>query len=1323
MINQIDIMALDMPDVVILELDKKGFVKYINDSACSMFGYKKEEVLKKDWFKEFVPERVSKAVRNFYTKHAGFAKYEAGAYENPVICGDGSEILIKWYTRIIKEKGTGVVNVLSIGFDVTGNRKWKKKAAKSEARFKAVYIKDLRQREKDEAMIKAGEEKFRQLFDYAPDAYTIMDLKGRIIEANKAAERLVGYSKKELIRGSFFKLTLSPDQLVKASRELKANASGRMSGPTEYTMKCRNKALVYVEVITYPIKMAGKIRLLCIARDITLRKKGEWEKEVMRLISEQFLNTEDIESIYADLPRLISERLGYPIAAVAVYNKEKDEMVFRGNNGFTKQHEMIHVPASSSVSIEVIKNGRPIMINDLSKYKKGHHPELRKIGVKLFMAAPMILNKETIGVLLIADRVSRTDADRVYQLLQTIANFLSREISRNRVQESLKKSEEKYRIVANFTNDWEYWIDEKGVFIYCSPSCTRITGYKPDEFIADPELRKKIIFAEDWGLFKNHLEHTAGKGADVIDYRVVRKDGRMIWMSHTCTRVFSDKGDPIGIRGSDRDITDRKIIGRILSESESKFRGVFDNANDAIYLYPVTTDGLGLFIEVNKAASSILGYTREEYYAMSPLDITYKDGGNRMRLAMKKLMSVGHSKSENLFIAKDGKKVPVEVNSHVFNLGEKKLAISLARDITDRKLAEEKLKENAEKYRSLFENMEDGFAYHRIILDEKGKPLDYEYLEINRAFERITGLGRKNLIGKTARQVNPAMDKDKPDWLKIFGDVAFTGKSARFETYDGFIKKWWSILAYSDKKNYFAALYEDITERKLIEEKVTTLSAAVEQSGSIAVITDTEGTIEYVNMRFTTVTGYSKEEVTGKNMRILKSGYFTPLDYKGMWDTIKSGKEWRGQFHNKKKNGSLYWESASISPIKDDRGNITNFIAIKEDITAIKEAEEQLTQSRDMLYDFLENANDMILILRADATFEYVNKKCMDILKYGAYKLFEIKVFDIIHPDHKKDFMDIFERIINGEKLDYIDTVFMTSDGRQIMVEGNMNSLVQDEETAQVRGIFRDVTEKRKAEIEMKRSYEKLKELDIMKSNFTAMVSHELRMPLTSIKGFTSFLQGGIGGPLSEKQEEFIGIIKNNSDRLLNLINEILDISKIESGTFSITKRPMDIVAVMDNAINDISSVATKKNLEIIKQFKLEKINVGADEYRISQVVINLMNNAIKFSPERGKIFAGADAVDIENIRIPEYAGAKADKSKKYAFIWVKDQGLGIDPEHMKKIFDRYYQITGRDQSIYKGVGLGLNITKSIVEAHGGMVWVESKGKGMGSEFYALIPV
>ncbi len=262
-------------------------------------------------------------------------------------------------------------------------------------------------------------------------------------------------------------------------------------------------------------------------------------------------------------------------------------------------------------------------------------------------------------------------------------------------------------------------------------------------------------------------------------------------------------------------------------------------------------------------------------------------------------------------------------------------------DITERKRTEDALRDSESKFRALFRSMTEGVALHEVIYADDGRPVDYRILDVNPSYEKHTGIEAERARGRLARE---AYGTAVSPYLEVFEEVTRTGKAASFDTYFAPLQRHFQVSICPITKGQFATIFTDVTGRKRAEDQLRKLSLAVEQSPASVVITDTAGRIEYVNPKFCAVTGYAASEVIGQNPRMLKSGDNPAELYRKLWQTITSGQEWRGEFRNRKKSGELFWEFAVVSPIKNERGDITHFLAIKEDITARKQVEQELVE-------------------------------------------------------------------------------------------------------------------------------------------------------------------------------------------------------------------------------------------------------------------------------------------------------------------------------------------------------------------------------------------
>ena len=265
--------------------------------------------------------------------------------------------------------------------------------------------------------------------------------------------------------------------------------------------------------------------------------------------------------------------------------------------------------------------------------------------------------------------------------------------------------------------------------------------------------------------------------------------------------------------------------------------------------------------------------------------------------------------------------------------------------VEDQKKAEEALQESEERYRSLYNSMNEGVALHRLVYDPAGKAVDYIITAINPAYESILGKKASAVVGIRA---NSLYGNAHAPYLDIYARVVATGKSEQFETLFEPLGKAFRISAFCPGKDQFATIFEDITARMHAEAEHERLMTAIDQTGEVIVITDPKGAIQFVNPAFERSTGYTREEVIGKNPRILKSGNQDDAFYRDLWQTISSGKPWQGVFSNKRKDDTLYTEEATISPVRNAAGEIVNYVAVKRDITEQLRLEAQFQQAQKM---------------------------------------------------------------------------------------------------------------------------------------------------------------------------------------------------------------------------------------------------------------------------------------------------------------------------------------------------------------------------------------
>ena len=296
-------------------------------------------------------------------------------------------------------------------------------------------------------------------------------------------------------------------------------------------------------------------------------------------------------------------------------------------------------------------------------------------------------------------------------------------------------------------------------------------------------------------------------------------------------------------------------------EGEEKYRALFMHAADAIVLIDPEK---GELVEFNNSAYEQYGYTREEFKKLKISDFNVIESPEDVKRHIEKIISEGSDIFETKHQTKAGDIRDIYISSKTIDIRGKTFIHSIWRDITEQKLVEQKLKESEEKYRSLFENMTAGFAYHEVIVDENNKPIDYKYIEANPAFEKLTGIKADELIGKKVTEALPGIENDPADWIGRFGNVGLTGIPLTIEDYSEPLDRWYSVSGYSPKKRHFAVTFTDITERKKAEEKVKESELkfrTITEQSFMAIIIMQDYKIVYANEILQTLTEYSIKEI------------------------------------------------------------------------------------------------------------------------------------------------------------------------------------------------------------------------------------------------------------------------------------------------------------------------------------------------------------------------------------------------------------------------------------------------------------------------------
>lgn len=640
-------------------------------------------------------------------------------------------------------------------------------------------------------------------------------------------------------------------------------------------------------------------------------------------------------------------------------------------------------------------------------------------------------------------------------------------------------------------------------------------------------------------------------------------------------------------------------------------------------------------------------------------------------------------------------------------------SICVLTDITDRKQTEAALRESEEQLRTLINAMPDAICFK----DGRGA-----WLEANQAMLKVFEIGDLDYQGKTDTQIAELNSFYRDAFLECersdeeaWKHGILSHKEEVIPVPDGsevILDTLKVPLFHSDgSRKGLVVIGRDVTERKQVEEERLRLASIVESSDDAIIGKTLDGMILSWNAGAQRIYGYTAEEVKGRSISIL----ILPDRQESELRLLEGIRQGSSIDHYEtvhlKKEGSPIYVSLTISPIKDAAGRITGVSTIARDVTDLKRVEDSLERLRHQNELILNSAGEGIcgMDIRGNTTF--INPAATKMLGYSMGELLGAPLTMILGPnflpegvgdppDGGEDCLafPLYAAIADGS-VHHGTAVFWRKDGTSFPVEYITTPIQEQNEIKGAVLTFKDITERQGVER--------------MKDEFISVVSHELRTPLTSIRGSLGLLANGLLESYPEKAGRMLQIAVSNTDRLVRLINDILDLERIQSGKVTMVEQYCNAADLTISAADAMRTMADKAGVTIC--VNPIPVQLWADPDRIFQVLTNLLSNALKFSPEGGQVWLSAS---LTSARSPDFL----DSSIPEVLFQIKDQGRGIPRDKLETIFERFQQVDASDSRKKGGTGLGLAICRSIVEHHGGQIWVESV-VGEGSSFYFTLPV
>jgi PAS domain S-box-containing protein len=1020
--------------------------------------------------------------------------------------------------------------------------------------------------------------------DQLEESISLYSLDGIVTYCNPAHEKMLGYTAEELVGLAYKDLPfLSPEFAKVADRLLVKIKSQGILEAVETQVKRKDNTIIWIETKVTLLSQDNKpFAIQTVTRDIT--ERIETEQSVLR-------GAQNIKQLFEGItdPLLIHMISDKGPGKILECNKSACEF-----SGYSKEELLgmnitdFNSTSESGPAKELVKRlmqGKPALFEQNIKCKDGilkpvevHNQIIDYKGTKAIMA---IIRD-------ISQRKAEQEELKMHLMFEQIVSKISSRFLNMPDDQIDMGIEHALQEVSEFIDARRgamYLITDKGKYLSISHEWSYDPAFSQIETVQNLPVE---MFS--------HSSSTLQKMEDVIintpDDLPAGASGEKKWFEtygfHAVLLVpIISEDSLVGTMGFSGEplkhqnwpsqygnllryistILYNAISRKELYQKLRRTQFTLDNYSDCVYW--LTSDIR--VIDVNPSASKMLGYSREELLSMHAYDFDPQFPVDKKEWFWDRLKKSGNRTMESVHKKKNGDTIPVEISASHIDFEGSEYAVAFVRDITERKNAEQAILSSREEYKKIFENVVDIFYE---------ASLDGILLNVTPSVERITKYKREELIGKPMVIFYYDPDVREP----LLKELSEKGQIRDFQLdvkdIDGspvpcsLTSR--LICDENGQPDRIVGSVTDLRHRKAAETQVRQLSTALEQSPVSVIITDTETRIIYVNNTFTRFSGLSPDKVIGTTPFEITRGQIPVKNYQDLWESVRSGKIWRGELEYTMKDGSMVWLSITVSPIFDENEQVTNFV-----------------------------------------------------------------------------------------------------------------------------GILEEINERKIYEQDLKRAKEEAEKSDRLKSAFLANMSHEIRTPMNAILGFSSLLKEE--DLEIEQSDYYIDIINSKGKDLMRIISDIIDISRIEAGDLLIRVEPLEIFEFMRDIYDEYkedTQIKTRPNLQLRLHIPEpeQQVTVNTDPARLKQVFVNLIHNAIKFTPD-GYIEIGFDLLPGNNIR-----------------LFVRDTGIGIPHEKQKIIFERFRQIDESHTREFGGTGLGLAICKNLVEKMGSELMVKSL-EGQGSDF------
>lgn len=1220
---------------------------------------------------------------------------------------------------------------------------------------------------------------------------------------------------------------MHPDDRVRIQEEIQITPDN-----LQFNLECRIRHLVSDDLRWIEIhgeaefdKNRNLDKVYGVIRDITDKKRRESHAALFSEISKKLTVFAEAEEVF----NYVSERLEdhLKISNCLFVDIDEDSNIATICYSYDRRAANRDLRGEYKLSefmnpglLDLVRNGTPVCVRDTRNDNRADAERNASLGIRSFITVPFTSKDRWKFLFTIYDKEPRTWREDELDLVRKVTDLLCLKIKHARVEAKLRESESKLRQLfqdapANISvhEGPDHNIVFSNTLLGKTTGERAVAGKKLRDAL--PELSgQDIIEKFDWVFKEGKPLHTHQLAA-----RLSGEDKKR-YFYQILQPWYMDKTEPAGVMNFSYEITDMVMSGKLLEESERRLQLATKASDLGIFDYNVETES----IEWDSVIRKLWGVDED---AEVNYDLFIKGVHPEDRVLTQK--AVDHSldpKGDGRYEVdyrvvnmKTGEIIWVAaIGKAYFKNGSPVKLLGSVRNITEEKMAKAALAKSEERYRNLFNSIDEGFAIVEVLYDEENRPMDFLFVIVNPAFYKHSGI--ENATGKTSKELNPRV---APFWLELYDEVNRTRKPQTTEKYSEVFERWLALnISPVDEENRVALVFSDITAQKKAElaiiESEKQFRLMADTIPQIIWVTDAEGNVMFLNNQYYQYTGTVPQIQTLSDMA---AHIVHPDDASKVLHTfqsaMKSGKQFTIAQRNRRADGEYRrFLNRGVPYFDPESGEITKWYGVSTDIEDLKSAEEKyrlLVESIDegfciikMVYDEEGNASDFIFMEQNPAfamhfplpepigkgmremvpdheqywfdlygevdksgesaryenfaealdryysvfafslgkpesglvgvlfeditdkrraeemirnseerlrlasnaaglgTYEYDGARDKYIWSPEVYKLYDLNLDEEpkrafinsrIHPDDRPAFEEMLDDSITSDSVEIRKNIYRIKgeDGSVRWVRDVNRTFYSKDENKVVRviGIIYDITDTKVAE-------EALREAARRKDEFLAMLAHELRNPLAPVKSAIELMQDNSD---EETDRMARNIIERQVDKLVRLIDDLMDISRISRNKIKLQLKKTDLREAVNVALETADPLIKEKKHAVEVVLPHVPVMINADLDRMIQIITNILTNAAKYTPDGGKIIL------------------KLKMQEDRALLSVEDTGVGIADEDKLHIFEMFRQVGNQNS----GLGIGLSLVRTLTEMHKGSVSVSSAGRGCGSTFSISLPL